>query len=144
MPADSTLIRKRYPFLSFRQSQTSMICLALKTQHEGDRGGQKTIRVQAHSFTNAVIAKVLMKAHKREVDVEVILDKSQWTDKYSSATSLANVGRSANASRFPSLALLLRPSGELRKVSRECSQNHLFRTLGAFRRAPELADVING
>jgi phosphatidylserine/phosphatidylglycerophosphate/cardiolipin synthase-like enzyme len=34
----------------------------------------------------ATIAKALLNAHKRGVKVEVILDKSQRTDKYSSAT----------------------------------------------------------
>jgi phosphatidylserine/phosphatidylglycerophosphate/cardiolipin synthase-like enzyme len=36
-----------------------------------------SILVQAYSFTSAPIAKALLNAHKREVKVEVILDKSQ-------------------------------------------------------------------
>lgn len=43
-------------------------------------------------ITSAPIAKALMNAHKRGVKVEVILDKSQRTQKYSSATFLLNVG----------------------------------------------------
>jgi phosphatidylserine/phosphatidylglycerophosphate/cardiolipin synthase-like enzyme len=46
--------------------------------------------VQAYSFTSTPIAKALLEAHKRGVDVEVILDKSQKTHNYSSATFLAN------------------------------------------------------
>jgi phosphatidylserine/phosphatidylglycerophosphate/cardiolipin synthase-like enzyme len=48
------------------------------------------VRVQAYSFTSAPIAKALVDAHKRGVSVEVILDKSQRTEKYSGATFLAN------------------------------------------------------
>jgi phosphatidylserine/phosphatidylglycerophosphate/cardiolipin synthase-like enzyme len=48
------------------------------------------IRVQAYSFTSAPIAEALLKAHKRGVKVEVILDKSQRTQKYSSSTFLTN------------------------------------------------------
>jgi phosphatidylserine/phosphatidylglycerophosphate/cardiolipin synthase-like enzyme len=48
--------------------------------------------VQAHSFTSAPIAKVLLEAHKRGVQVQVILDKSQRTKKYSSADFLAIQG----------------------------------------------------
>ena len=50
------------------------------------------ILVQAYSFTSAPIAEALRKAHRRGVRVEVILDKSQKTRKYSSATFLENAG----------------------------------------------------
>lgn len=50
------------------------------------------ILVQAYSFTSAPIAKALLAAKKRGVDVQVILDKSQRTQKYSSATFFKNVG----------------------------------------------------
>lgn len=53
---------------------------------------RNSIRVQAYSFTSAVIAKALVAAHRRGVDVKVILDKSQRTAKYSSADFLANAG----------------------------------------------------
>ena len=53
---------------------------------------KSTVHVQAYSFTSAPIAKALLNAHKRGVRVEVILDKSQRTQKYSSATFLFNVG----------------------------------------------------
>jgi phosphatidylserine/phosphatidylglycerophosphate/cardiolipin synthase-like enzyme len=51
-----------------------------------------SILVQAYSFTSAPIAKALLDAHKRGVRVQVILDKSQRTEKYSSADFLANQG----------------------------------------------------
>jgi phosphatidylserine/phosphatidylglycerophosphate/cardiolipin synthase-like enzyme len=51
-----------------------------------------SILVQAYSFTSAPIAKALVEAHKRHVDVQVILDKSQRTERYSGATFLSNEG----------------------------------------------------
>ncbi len=53
---------------------------------------KKTVLVQAYSFTSAPIAKALVDAHKRGVKVQVILDRSQRTEKYSSATFLLNEG----------------------------------------------------
>lgn len=54
-------------------------------------GAKTDIYVQAYSFTSAPIAKALLSASKRGVKVEAILDKSQRTAKYSSASFLANV-----------------------------------------------------
>ncbi len=48
------------------------------------------ILVQAYSFTSAPIANTLLNAHKRGIKVEVILDKSQKTQKYSSSTFFIN------------------------------------------------------
>lgn len=48
------------------------------------------ILVQAYSFTSASIAKALVDAYKRGVKVQAILDKSQRTAHYSSASFLAN------------------------------------------------------
>jgi len=53
---------------------------------------KKTIKVQAYGFTNPEIAKALIAAHKRGISVQVVLDKSQETEKYSSATFFANSG----------------------------------------------------
>ncbi len=52
----------------------------------------RTVFVQAYSFTSAPIAKALVEAHKRGVKVQVILDKSQRTERYSSADFVANAG----------------------------------------------------
>ena len=46
---------------------------------------QQSVLVQAYSFTSAPIAKALVDAHKRGVEVQAVLDKSQGTEKYSSA-----------------------------------------------------------
>ena len=48
------------------------------------------ILVQAYSFTSAPIAKALVEAHKRGIKVQAILDKSQRTAHYTSASFLAN------------------------------------------------------
>jgi phosphatidylserine/phosphatidylglycerophosphate/cardiolipin synthase-like enzyme len=53
---------------------------------------QSIVLVQAYSFTSYRIAKALLDAHKRGIKVEVVLDKSQRTDQYSSADFLANPG----------------------------------------------------
>jgi phosphatidylserine/phosphatidylglycerophosphate/cardiolipin synthase-like enzyme len=53
---------------------------------------KRTVLVQAYSFTSAPLAKALLEAHKRGIQVQVILDKSQRTEKYSSADFLANQG----------------------------------------------------
>ncbi len=50
---------------------------------------KSSILVQAYSFTSAPIAKALLNANKSGVKIEVILDKSQRTQKYSSATFLS-------------------------------------------------------
>jgi phosphatidylserine/phosphatidylglycerophosphate/cardiolipin synthase-like enzyme len=56
-------------------------------------GQAKTeILVQAYSFTSAPIAKALLYAHKRGAKVQSILDKSQKSQKYTSATFLVNSG----------------------------------------------------
>lgn len=53
---------------------------------------KKSIEVMAYSFTSAEIAKALQEAHKRGVQVRIILDKSQETEKYSSLTYFRNAG----------------------------------------------------
>lgn len=51
-----------------------------------------TVYVQAYSFTSAPIARALVEAAHRGVKVQVILDKSQRTEKYSEADFLKNEG----------------------------------------------------
>lgn len=53
---------------------------------------KSNVFVQAYSFTSAPIAKALVDAAKRGVKVQVILDKSQRTEKYSSADFLRDEG----------------------------------------------------
>ncbi len=51
-----------------------------------------TILVQAYSFTSAPIAQALKDAHLRGVKVQVVLDKSQRGERYTSATFLTRAG----------------------------------------------------
>jgi phosphatidylserine/phosphatidylglycerophosphate/cardiolipin synthase-like enzyme len=53
---------------------------------------KQEILVQAYSFTSAPLAKALLNAHKRGVHVEVVLDRSQRSQKYSSADFMAHAG----------------------------------------------------
>lgn len=53
---------------------------------------QMSVLVHAYSFTAQPIAKALVEAHKRGVKIQVILDKSQKSERYTSATFLANAG----------------------------------------------------
>jgi len=50
----------------------------------------KAVLVQAYSFTSAPIARALVDAVHRGVRVQVILDKSQRTEKYSEADFLSH------------------------------------------------------
>ncbi len=56
------------------------------------KNAKSNVLVQAYSFTSAPIAKALVDAHKRGVNVQVVLDRSQRTAQYSSATFLFNAG----------------------------------------------------
>jgi len=50
------------------------------------------VLVQAYSFTSKNIAKALLEAHKRGVHVEIILDKSNRSKKYSAGDFTAHMG----------------------------------------------------
>jgi phosphatidylserine/phosphatidylglycerophosphate/cardiolipin synthase-like enzyme len=56
------------------------------------KGAKSNVLVQAYSFTSAPIAKALVEAEKRGVKVQVILDKSQRTEKYNEADFLVHEG----------------------------------------------------
>jgi phosphatidylserine/phosphatidylglycerophosphate/cardiolipin synthase-like enzyme len=50
------------------------------------------ILVQAYSFTSQPIAKAILFAHKRGLKIQVIFDRSQNSDKHTSAAFVSNVG----------------------------------------------------
>jgi phosphatidylserine/phosphatidylglycerophosphate/cardiolipin synthase-like enzyme len=52
---------------------------------------KNSVLVQAYSFTSAPIARALVDAQKRGVKIEVILDKSHRTERYSEADFLRNM-----------------------------------------------------
>jgi phosphatidylserine/phosphatidylglycerophosphate/cardiolipin synthase-like enzyme len=51
-----------------------------------------SIRMAAYSFTSKEVARALVDAHRRGVDVRVVLDDSQKSERYTGATFLANAG----------------------------------------------------
>ena len=53
---------------------------------------KKSVHIQAYYFTSPKIAKAVLEAHKRKVDVTVVVDKAVETANYSSADFLANGG----------------------------------------------------
>ncbi len=66
---------------------------------------KQTVFVQAYSFTSAPIAKALLEAKNRGVDVKIILDKSQFkSEKYSASKFLVNQGIPVWIDYKPSIA----------------------------------------
>ena len=65
---------------------------ATKAVVDALNGARTTVLVQAYSFTSAAIAKALVEAHDRGVDVHVILDRKETGAKYSSADFVAHAG----------------------------------------------------
>lgn len=65
---------------------------------------QSNLRVQAYSFTSAPIASAIKRAKERGVDVKVILDKSQVSQKYTGATYLRNAGIDVVIDTKPAIA----------------------------------------
>lgn len=63
-----------------------------------------SILLQAYSFTSAPIAKALMEAKERGVDVRAILDKSRRTEKYTGATFLRHAGIPVVIDERPAIA----------------------------------------
>lgn len=53
---------------------------------------RRSIRVQAYSFASAPIAKALVAAKRRGVDVAILMDKSQRLERYSSGDFVAHAG----------------------------------------------------
>jgi phosphatidylserine/phosphatidylglycerophosphate/cardiolipin synthase-like enzyme len=65
---------------------------ATQTVVEALNQATNSVLVQAYSFTSAPIARALVEAHRRGLQIQVILDKSQRTEKYSEADFLKNEG----------------------------------------------------
>lgn len=56
------------------------------------QNAKKSVLVQAYSFTSPEIAKALVDAQRRGLEVKIILDKSQKTERYSQADFTAHSG----------------------------------------------------
>ncbi|BDB26206.1 hypothetical protein Tamer19_25950 [Cupriavidus sp. TA19] len=68
------------------------------------RSTRRQLLVQAYSFTSAPIAEAVAQAHRRGVDVRVILDKSQESERYTSATYLKHAGVPVVIDNKPAIA----------------------------------------
>lgn len=64
----------------------------------------QSLLIQAYSFTSKPIAEAILNAHKRKVDVRVIVDKSQVGEKYTSATFLKHAGIPVVVDTNPAIA----------------------------------------
>jgi len=90
------LISFASPSIAF-QAEIEQVCFSpnggcTNAVVEQINNAKSEIFIQAYSFTSVPIAKALIAAHKKGVMVEAILDKSNETGKYSSATFIANQG----------------------------------------------------
>lgn len=65
---------------------------------------KQTVLVQAYSFTSMPIAKALAAAKTRGVDVRVILDKSQRSERYTGADFIAHAGIPVVIDEKPAIA----------------------------------------
>jgi phosphatidylserine/phosphatidylglycerophosphate/cardiolipin synthase-like enzyme len=65
---------------------------------------RRSLHVQAYSFTSAPIAQAVKQAKDRGVDVQVIVDESQVSEKYTSATYLKNGGVTVVIDTKPAIA----------------------------------------
>lgn len=68
------------------------------------KNARQSILIQAYSFTSPPIAEAILQAHKRGIDVRVIVDRSQVSDKYSSATFLKHAGIPVVVDADPAIA----------------------------------------
>ncbi|MBW8308949.1 MAG: phospholipase D family protein [Candidatus Paracaedibacteraceae bacterium] len=85
------------PTLIQEQSQDIMVCfspntLCRQTLITSLNMAKKSIHLQAYSFTDGAIAAALINAKERGVSVNIILDKSNKTDKRSQARAVAQAG----------------------------------------------------
>lgn len=65
---------------------------------------QRTILVQAYSFTSAPITEALIAAHQRGVSVNVLVDRSQRSGKYTKVPRLREAGIPVAIDKVPGIA----------------------------------------
>ena len=78
--------------MPLKRWQTSALRSVIEPINKGIGRSYGHLQLLAYSFTSAPIAEALVEAHKRGVDVQVVVDKSQKNAKYTSATFIANAG----------------------------------------------------
>ena len=65
---------------------------------------QKTILVQAYTFTSPSIAEALIQAHQRGVDVRILVDRSQLVSKYTQVHHVRAKGIRVTVDMVPGIA----------------------------------------
>lgn len=65
---------------------------------------RSTILIQAYGFTSVPIAKAVLEAQERGVQIRAVLDSSNRTDKYSAASFLAHAGIPVRIDNPPGIA----------------------------------------
>ncbi len=90
----------QHPSIAQQTSAPSATCHVYFSPHGGATGAishaienaKESLLVQAYSFTSVPIAERLIRAHKRGVKVQVLLDRSQRSQKYSTFDFLISAG----------------------------------------------------
>ena len=65
---------------------------------------QKSILVQAYSFTSLSIADALIAAHKRGIEVRILVDRSQQTGRYTQIPRVTEAGIAVAIDKVPGIA----------------------------------------
>ena len=109
----SDLDNKTYPpaqIHNFAQGAQFMTCFVPdgpsceKLLVDAINSTQKSLLIQAYSFTDAPIAKAILAASKRGVEVKVVVDKSQKTERYSIVNTLKNANIPVYVDEKPAIA----------------------------------------
>lgn len=78
---ESTTLSKTHVTFSPKSGTTTNIVKIINS-------AKSSIKIAAYSFSSKLITEALIKAHNRGVDVQIVLDKSQKTAKYSTYKEL--------------------------------------------------------
>lgn len=97
------------PLTAFAPNTSYAVCFTPGQDCEGlivseISHARKSILIQAYSFTSTPIAKALVQAKQRGIDVRVILDKSQRSERYTGATYLLHAGIPLAIDEKPAIA----------------------------------------
>lgn len=97
------------PMVAFAPTTTYSTCFTPGQDCEGvivsqiDRANS-SILMQAYAFTSAPIARALIRAKQRGVDVRAVVDKSLRTEKYSGVKAMLNAGIPVAVDDQPAIA----------------------------------------
>lgn len=94
---------------SFSQEQSLTVCFTPNGRCQNVviqaiDNARLSIKMQTYSFTSKEIAKALLRAQKRGVDIKILADRSQLTAQYSQIPTLKNSNVSVLIDRVPGIA----------------------------------------